>query len=466
MTKASTTPRLPFLRRVTCRTATSFLPPPGSAYFLAPIAAIFDARRGFQVARVSMCVVGAVNVGLVGRIALLQLGPAAGFAAALIYATYPEAVSSEHGVFLEPLLTLALLAAASFWFGLLRPRQRPTPWSAFAAGVLSGVALGIKLWAGLAIAAFLLSLPRRVGIRLAPSYLGGVVLATVALWGPMIALAGTDFARQILLFQVERPPDGVVSLRARVGQVFFHQHGAAQFFASSHLAATALALLGVAAITSDRRSLTRFAALWFLFTVAGFFVSVSYYPQYNAALAASSALLGAVAVSWVSDAARARQGLIGKSLVAAAAVLLALPLLRLPWTAREAALQSGTVHAVGDIIEERVRPSACIVSFEPAWLLAGGRLPEVGRRHRFGVDPYAAMLLEQMDRHPGDYVSAAEAFRDQPFDTEMTRGIASCEYVVLGGRGRRQLTAGQLRWFQQRYQRLFRSRSVDLWKHA
>ena len=121
--------------------------PPGSAYFLAPIAAIFDARRGFQVARVSMCVVGAVNVGLVGRIALLQLGPAAGFAAALIYATYPEAVSSEHGVFLEPLLTLALLAAASFWFGLLRPRQRPTPWSAFAAGVLFG-ALRLALSSG------------------------------------------------------------------------------------------------------------------------------------------------------------------------------------------------------------------------------------------------------------------------------------------------------------------------------
>jgi hypothetical protein len=438
--------------------------PPGSAYLLAPLAAVFDPRQGFEVARVAMCLVGAVNVGLIGRITLMQLGPAAAIAAALVYATYPEAVSSEHGVFLEPLLALALLAAAACWFGLVRPRPRPTPVSVFAAGVLSGVALAIKLWAGFAIAAFLLSLPRAGGMRLALRYVAGLAVATVVLCGPMLAVAGIDFPRQVLRFQLERPPDGIVSLPARGGQILFHQHGVAEFFASSHLAATALALLGLAAVVIDPRPLGRFATLWFVFTIAGFLVSVSYFPRYSAALAPSSALLGAIAVSWVADAAHARQRLIRRTSVATVAVLLALPLLRLPWTAREVALQSATLPAVGHSIDEHVPPNACIVSFEPQWLLAAGRLPGVGGANRFGVDPYAAMLLEQIARSPGDYTSAAAAFRAQPFDTEMRRAIASCDYVVLGWLGRRQLTSAQLRWFHQRYRRLSGTLSVDLWR--
>ncbi|HZI02713.1 MAG TPA: hypothetical protein VEZ71_01760, partial [Archangium sp.] len=95
-----------------------FVHPPGSLLLWSPAAALasgWDAATCFVLARWLAAGVGALNVFLVGRLALRAWGPGAGVVAALVYATYPELVGVERGPFLEPVLNLACLAMANVW---------------------------------------------------------------------------------------------------------------------------------------------------------------------------------------------------------------------------------------------------------------------------------------------------------------------------------------------------------------
>src|SRR5206468_1560438 len=141
-----------------------------------------------------------------------------------VYAAYPEAVAQEHAVLREPLLNLLLLAAASLWLSTtVAPSSRRLDWRALGAGLLCGLALGVTLWALLAILACLAALPGR----------------------PRLSLPGLAF---------------VLATRAR-------------------------------------RRLERFAAAWFLVTIAAFVLSRPYYDSYNSFLVPSTALLAGIAAT-------------------------------------------------------------------------------------------------------------------------------------------------------------------------
>ena len=95
-----------------------FVHPPGSVWLWGPAALAgswLGADTGFTMARWMATLCGALSVFLVGRLALRVWGPVAGMVAALVYASYPEAVLVERGPFLEPLLNLSCLAAANAW---------------------------------------------------------------------------------------------------------------------------------------------------------------------------------------------------------------------------------------------------------------------------------------------------------------------------------------------------------------
>jgi 4-amino-4-deoxy-L-arabinose transferase-like glycosyltransferase len=140
-----------------------FVHPPGITYLLSPVAWLRP-ERGFEVARLAMTLVGAFSIFLVGRLALRNMGAAPAIVAALVYATYPEAVALEHGVFLEPLMNVFLLCAMTLWLkeGEGETEQRDSArWWALGAGLLCGVALAVKLTAAVAVLAFLACPPAR-----------------------------------------------------------------------------------------------------------------------------------------------------------------------------------------------------------------------------------------------------------------------------------------------------------------
>ncbi|HYO64925.1 MAG TPA: glycosyltransferase family 39 protein, partial [Archangium sp.] len=135
-----------------------FVHPPGSLLLWSPAAALasaWDAASCFVLARWLAAGVGALNVFLVGRLALRAWGPVAGLVAALVYATYPELVGVERGPFLEPVLNLACLATALVW--LDSPEDGRGSRAALGAGVLCGLAISVKVLGGIWLAAALLS---------------------------------------------------------------------------------------------------------------------------------------------------------------------------------------------------------------------------------------------------------------------------------------------------------------------
>jgi 4-amino-4-deoxy-L-arabinose transferase-like glycosyltransferase len=431
--------------------------PPGLAYLLAPIALVAGPETGFAAARIGMTILGAASIFLVGRLALRHLGPAAGVVAALVYATYPEAVLQEHGVFLEPALNLALLAAAALWLSIPETSEpRKLNLRAVGAGLLCGLAMAFKLWALLVVVALLLALPARARVARALQLVGGLALATLVLWGPMVALAPGRFFHQVAYFQAARPPDGIVSRHARLESIFFRDDGISTAIQSRHFAATILALIGLAFVASSRTRgrLERFAGLWFVMAVASFVFSRPYYEMYNSFLAPSAALLAGVAAAGLLGVASRVRAAPAIAAVATAAALIA-PLVRLPQTIDEGEKREFTVAATGDLIRARIPEDACLIAFQPAQLLAADRLPTVGRGREFAVDPYVSMLLEQMDRTSLKYDSSLDAFRAQPPTTSVTKALRGCDFVVPGGfPGNVVLTPAQRRLLESAYEPL------------
>lgn len=431
-----------------------FVHPPGILYLLTPIAMLSDPSAGFAAARLAATIIGGVSILLVGRLALRHLGPVAGVIAALVYATYPQAVAQEHGVFLESFLNVILLLAATLWLAIPVQTRPALSWRCLGAGMLCGLALAVKLIALFAVVGFLASIPRPSLRRHLLEYIAGIALMTVLLWAPVLAVARRSLFHEVFFFQLSRPGDGILGRHARFEALLFRDDGAWAAVTSRHFVPSLLALAGLAFIVSSRARgrLEILAAIWLLAAVAGFMLTSSYYEQYNAFLAPSISLLaGVAAAGLLRQTARVSAAPALTAVVTTALVLASLA--RLPLTIGEGETRQFEPATLGQSIRTHVPASACIISFEPAWLLAADRLPAVGPDRRFGVDPYGTMLLEQLDRKKDSYDSAPDAFFMQPFDTSLTQALRSCDFVVPGGGiARRVMTPVQRRWLKSAYE--------------
>jgi Glycosyltransferase family 87 len=433
-----------------------FVHPPGSLLLWSPAAALasgWDAATCFVLARWLAAGVGALNVFLVGRLALRAWGPVAGVVAALVYATYPELVLVERGPFLEPVLNLACLAMANVWLDSPGDGRASRGW--LWAGALCGLAISVKVLGGIWLAAALLSRSPRsawrsqLGLALAA---GATVLLLV---GPFVAAAPSRFLQDVFLFQSLRPGDGESDRLVRLHDMLHERRWVG----------VGLALLGlwVASVRAFRssgpsRPAERFFAVAYALTVAAFLASPSYWSQYNAHLAASEAVLaglGAAALhGWLS----AR----GRTWARAVPVPLA-PARHLREGLRA---RAPDLPALGRYLRDSVPADAPVCAFEPAWGLTGGRLPPRLPGVPLVVDSYALMLQDALDSGER-FASTHAAFSASASQRDILPVLERCRYVVLGWRGAWQLSGESQRWFRARFVRRFPAEGQggpDVWE--
>jgi hypothetical protein len=387
-----------------------FVHPPGILYFLGIVSWLADPAHAFAAARVLMCAAGGVNVLLVGLLAARAAGPFGGIVAAALYAIFPDAVNAERSAYLEPVLNLACLSA------MLTRERRP-----LLGGFLCGAACAVKLWGGIWIIAVLATM-KRDRLR----FLAGAIAAGVVFVVPIALPALDAFVSQTLVFQFSRPPDGTLSLLARVREIFL----------SGHAVATLLALIGL-----FRRE-ARVFAIAMVLTIAGFLFSSSYWTQYNAHLAASMCVLAGVGLEWValewcarlrarSEARRRRAPLLG------AALLLALALL----DARAIFRRSPELH---------VNVPEGTFAFDPTWTLAAHHLPPHNDGAPVIVDSYGAMLLEATKG--GRFKDTGAAFQSRAPQRAIRARLEASDYVLLGWRGNWQLNEDDRAWFASHFE--------------
>lgn len=436
----------------------TFVHPPGVVLAWAPAALLgllWDAGVGFAASRHLSVLLGAVNVLLVARLAGRSWGPAAGLVAALVYATYPELVIAERSPLLEPLLNVVALGVMNVWVGSARERPR---WAW--AGVLCGLAVAVKVIGGLWGAAALVAHPPRRSARA----LVGLVLvaaATVALVvGPFVALAPEGFVEQVLLFQLSRPPDGEQSAVARLWEMLHSRRAVGVV-----LALVGLGVAGWRTVAGRAQPVERMAAVGYVLTVVAFLNARSYWDQYNSHLAVGESLLAGLGAWAVVEWSRARPRV---AQVVAAVLVVGTPVPAVREVLRTSRRRSHDLVALGRYLREQVPAEATVCAFEPAWALVGGRLPAVVPGAPVLVDVYGLMLKAAMEG--GERFATVEAAFHTPAGQRAVEGVLErCEYLVVGWRGRWQLSGEGNQRLDSGYVRRFlgpHQQALDVWQRA
>lgn len=177
--------------------------PPGVPTLMLPLAYLAHlsgTRAMLEVTRIVTCLVGAVNIGLVGYL-LRRLSMGAIIAGTGFMAVYPASVLTSQSLLLEPYLNLFVLAALAVLLdgGLLARAS----WRFLAAGGLLGVAGAVKVWAIMpaAVVAVVVGLTsrRRLGLLAIGTAAGFALLA-----GPFLLADPHAFVREVVLDQFAR----------------------------------------------------------------------------------------------------------------------------------------------------------------------------------------------------------------------------------------------------------------------
>jgi Glycosyltransferase family 87 len=424
-----------------------FVHPPGILYLLTTTSWLPDAAQAFAAARVLTCVVGAIDILLIGIIAARSAGPIGGIVAAALYATYPDAIVAERSPYLEPYLNLLALASALLWLSPRDERSRKP----FLAGLLCGAACAVKFWGGGWVLGAMASAPKR---RDAARFIGGALVAGLVLLAPVALPAMREFVHQTLVFQVSRPPDGVLGSGARFAEIADSGHRAASVLAAIALIAIVVRLRG-----ASREE--RFFSVAMLLTIAGFLASSSYWRNYNSHLAASQCVLAGFGA-----AALLRMPRIPKRAMAALAVLLIVALdgRSLRQSIRDARARSVEMLTARHDVPEIVPKQASFFSFDPSFSLAAGRLPPHDDGAPVVVDSYGAMLLTAVEGG-GRYADTGAAFQSPVPQSAVRARLAVSDYVMLDWRGNWQMNEAERAWFASNFRCLTpEARDLCIWE--
>jgi hypothetical protein len=129
-------------------------------------------------------------------------------------------------------------------------------------------------------------------------------------------------------------------------------------------------------------------------------------------------------------------------------------------------LKSPEQAALGRYLRQSVPADASLFAFEPAWGIAGGRLPSVVPGAPLVVDSYALMLQGGLasGQH---FAQTAEAFQTPGSQQTIREVLAHSRFVVLGWRGEWQLNEESKQWFRSRFTRRSPAEGkegLDLWE--
>lgn len=377
--------------------------PPGLIYALLPIAWL-PPDWGWAVARLAMTMVGALNVLLIGRLSGRVFGPRAGYLAALCYAIYPEAATSERRILLEPLLNTCVLLM------LLSERWKAAWWG--------GCALCVKLWGALWLFS---SLPR---LRVWAVW-GGLI--GVLLWLPAMLADPHQFYIDVFWFQTHRPPHGLDSAGQRLWDIFDPRH----------LAITLLALAGVLkGIPEDRPVALQLVSSWLLL-VGSFYLAPGHFIHYRTQLAIPECFWAGAAVDLVW---RQRRFFV-LWLTVPFGFVLAL------------CLKFDQDHIQrAETIRKHVPANQAVFAFDPTVLLRAGRLPDWRGGAPVICDSYGTMLIDAGSGQP----SVIAAMASPASRTRVNQRLALSQWLVVDDRAGEQVS---MDWCHYHY----RPKYGDVW---
>jgi hypothetical protein len=181
--------------------------PPGIVYLLSPFALLGEAignRHALELARIFTVLVTVANVMLVGHL-VRSRGRVAVAVASFTLALWPLTVAADRTVELEPFLVFCcLLGAVTLVDGDRLATGRRLVW----AGVWFGLALDVKVWAVLPIAAVVVVLLvlRRLGALV--RYVVGAAASVAIVCGPFFLLAPGKFWHDVVADQLHRKDIG------------------------------------------------------------------------------------------------------------------------------------------------------------------------------------------------------------------------------------------------------------------
>ena len=432
-----------------------FVHPPGWPSVIALTSAWLGVADGFVLSRWVAVGLGGLNVVLVSHLAGKWQGRLAAIVAGALYATYLEVVAVERGPFLEPMLNAACLVMV-WCLDQAATAKGTRRWAALA-GASGGLALSIKVWAGFWIVGAAWALwrfePHRRTAAMVSFAVAGLVTMGV-LVAPWAMLAPGAFVDEVIRFHLARPPDGIASIADRLEQIV----------ARRHLAPPILAAMAVVALASRRIRLTPIAqglVPAYVLTLVAFLASRAYWAQYNAHLIASEAVLAGVFAGWAtSELAQRWPRLVPWALA------LALVAASVAVSLREIFVKVRRSPQLVDLTRELavLPPEACVFAFEPAWTLGAGRVGQrAGDTHAL-VDTYAAMVGAATAT--GARFDRVNAAFDSPQSQREVRALLErCRFVVLGARGRIQLSKETQDWFTQTFEPASpRGATPDLWQ--
>ena len=179
--------------------AFTFVQPPGALYAFAPSAVLARATSepwGMVAARITVAAAAAGTTWLIYRV-VRPYGEIAAVAGAALYAVWQPAVLAGRTALLEPLVTLAVLAAVV----VLADRASRQILS----GILFAVACMIKLAAAPLLIVLLYIVIRRYGRAAALRWMAGGFGAGLILLAPFLLTAPRDLWSRVVVDQVSRP---------------------------------------------------------------------------------------------------------------------------------------------------------------------------------------------------------------------------------------------------------------------
>jgi hypothetical protein len=384
-----------------------FLHPPGIALLLAPLTA-WGTAKGLMFGRALVAVLGALSVVMMYR----SFRGWAGVAAALFLGLWWETVITDRGVFLEPLMNFAGLAALTVVRG---PPQTPRT---IAAGALCGLAVAFKVWALVWCLAVLIACCKTQRVAL----VGSAVATFAGLVLPWAVRDGSGFLFQVFLVHAHRPPDGDLEWWTRVHEMFI----------SRSLDASILTVLVLP--WAVRHPIGRPALVGVVLMVAAFLRAPAFWNQYDAALAPWVVLvLGA-----------GLEGILARPLDA-----------RVRWLVIATVLVCGLTHVRKALERPPPRPPPMaeasegpICAFENRDLVLDDLLP--AQVTPLLIDSYGQALAD-IARSGRRFESMSLAFQDDVSQTTLRAQLRQCAVVRPGERAQ-QMNAATRSWLDHHFQ--------------
>ncbi|HKG51722.1 MAG TPA: glycosyltransferase 87 family protein [Actinomycetales bacterium] len=376
------------------------LHPPGIVLALVPFAELgrlTTDRDAMAVARVVWLLVGALNAGLVARLAGV-LGPPAALVSGLFAATWYHSAYGERVPLLEPLGNLALITA--LLLVVPRPRRLPERYAEVLAGVALGLGTCVKIWGVVPLGVVAVALLVTRGWRAAGRLAAGAAAVGLLVFGPFLVAAPKAMIRMLVLAQGGRESNGYAIWEK---PTFFL--GVPQYLGRDNIAAIVVvtvlagAVLAAATVLALRIPLARlWVALLAVHTLM-LLVSPVFFAHYAEFLTVPLALvLGAGAAGWFgTQAARAPRGLGRAVPVGIGVILLSMGV--------GTATQSFGVRYPGDKLAAFVPAQGCVRADDPGALIQLNVLTrDLGRGCEIPVDFTGVTYYRPVHRADGSTV--------------------------------------------------------------